>query len=59
MDLYKNVDFLERIRSKSGFICDMDGVVYHGNKALPGAAELVEWFKREGKRYLFLTNASD
>ena len=58
-NLYKDAETLERIRSKSGFICDMDGVVYHGNKALPGAADLVEWFKREGKRYLFLTNASD
>lgn len=50
---------LESIRSKDGFICDMDGVIYHGNKALPGAAELVAWFKEQGKRYLFLTNASD
>ena len=50
---------LADIRSKSGFICDMDGVVYHGNKALPGAAELVAWFKKEKKHYLFLTNASD
>ena len=50
---------LADIRTKSGFICDMDGVVYHGNKALPGAAELVAWFKKQGKHYLFLTNASD
>lgn len=22
---------------KKGFICDMDGVIYHGNRVLPGA----------------------
>ena len=22
--------------SKKGFICDMDGVIYHGNRLLPG-----------------------
>lgn len=27
-----SVDF----REKKGFICDMDGVIYHGNKILPG-----------------------
>ena len=26
----------ERIKSKAGFIIDMDGVIYHGNKLLPG-----------------------
>ena len=25
---------------KKGFICDMDGVIYHGNRILPGVAEL-------------------
>ena len=24
---------------KKGFICDMDGVLYHGNRVLPGAVE--------------------
>ena len=24
------------LREKEGFICDMDGVIYHGNKILPG-----------------------
>jgi NagD protein len=35
-------DFLQ---GKRAFICDMDGVIYHGNRLLPGAAEVVEWFK--------------
>jgi NagD protein len=50
---------LEHIRQKRGFICDMDGVVYHGNRLLPGAKEFVEWLKREKKCFLFLTNSSE
>lgn len=41
-----------------GFICDMDGVIYHGNKVLPGVAEFVDWLHREQKEFLFLTNNS-
>ena len=26
---------LETLRAKQGFICDMDGVIYHGNRLLP------------------------
>lgn len=26
----------ESIRKKAGFIIDMDGVIYHGNRLLPG-----------------------
>ena len=43
---------------KKGFICDMDGVVYHGNRILPGVAEFIEWLQQENKRFLFLTNNS-
>ena len=28
---------------KKGFICDMDGVIYHGNQILPGVAEFIQW----------------
>ena len=44
--------------SKCGFICDMDGVIYHGNTVLPGVAEFIDWLHREKKEYLFLTNNS-
>lgn len=50
---------IEDVKSKEAFICDMDGVVYHGDRLLPGAREFVEWLKREGKRFLFLTNSSE
>ena len=49
---------LDAIRSKQGFLCDMDGVLYHGDRLLPGAAAFVAWLERAGKSYLFLTNAS-
>jgi NagD protein len=41
------------------FIIDMDGVIYHGNRLLSGAAELVAWLKKNDKRFLFLTNSSE
>ncbi len=47
------------IESKKGFICDMDGVIYHGNKILPGVIEFVEWLKANDKNFLFLTNSSE
>ena len=49
---------MEQLRSKKGFICDMDGVIYHGDQLLHGAKEFVEWLYREDKQFLFLTNAS-
>ena len=47
------------IQNKEGFICDMDGVIYHGNKLLPGVKEFVSWLKKENKKFLFLTNSSE
>ena len=43
---------------KKGFICDMDGVIYHGNRILPGVEEFIRWLHEENKDYLFLTNNS-
>lgn len=40
---------INRIREKHGFISDMDGVIYHGNKILPGVLEFVKWLKAEKK----------
>ena len=54
MDFYNTLDFNE----KKGFICDMDGVIYHGNRVLPGVAEFIQWLHDENKEYLFLTNNS-
>ena len=54
MKLEKTIDF----NAKRGFICDMDGVIYHGNRVLPGVAEFIAWLHKEKKEYLFLTNNS-
>ena len=35
----------------------MDGVIYHGNKLLPGVSEFLKWLKDNDKSYLFLTNS--
>ena len=32
---------MQTLRNKKGFICDMDGVIYHGNRLLPGVREFV------------------
>jgi NagD protein len=50
---------IENIKNKSGFIIDMDGVIYHGNKLLPGVTEFLNWLEQSGKKYLFLTNSPE
>ncbi|HNX26552.1 MAG TPA: HAD-IIA family hydrolase [Phycisphaerae bacterium] len=50
---------MEKLRAKEAFICDMDGVIYHGNKLLPGVVEFVGWLRNEGKKFVFLTNSSE
>ena len=50
---------LNELRSKKAFICDMDGVIYHGNRIIPGVREFMEWIEKEGKDFLFLTNSSE
>jgi NagD protein len=47
------------IQSKSAFICDMDGVIYHGNKLIPGVDRFVNWLSENEKKFLFLTNSSE
>ncbi|HEX6954441.1 MAG TPA: haloacid dehalogenase, partial [Agromyces sp.] len=42
----------------AGMLLDLDGVVYVGDEALPGAAETIEWLTREGIPYVFLTNTT-
>ena len=44
-----NINFNE----KKGFICDMDGVIYHGNRILPGVPEFIQWLHDEKKNTCF------
>lgn len=50
---------MEKLRDKKGFICDMDGVIYHGNRLLDGVAAFVDWLYKNDKHFLFLTNSSE
>ncbi len=47
------------LHEKRGIICDMDGVIYHGNRLLPGVKEFVDWLYANNKQFLFLTNSSE
>ena len=46
-------------QEKRAVICDMDGVLYHGNRLLPDVWEFTEWLKANKKQFLFLTNSSE
>ena len=50
---------MENIVKKVGFICDMDGVIYHGSKLLDGVSEFVNWMLENDKKFVFLTNSSE
>src|ERR1700722_8750561 len=43
---------------KTGYLIDMDGVIYRENRLIPGAAEFVRALQSSGTPYLFLTNNS-
>jgi phospholysine phosphohistidine inorganic pyrophosphate phosphatase len=41
-----------------GVLLDLDGVLYIGDQAVPGAAEVVRWLQEEQVQHLFVTNTS-
>jgi NagD protein len=43
---------------KTGYLIDMDGVIYRENQLIPGAAEFVQVLGATGTPFLFLTNNS-
>lgn len=50
---------MKNIMEKQGFICDMDGVIYHGDKILDGVREFVNWMIENNKKFVFLTNSPE
>ncbi len=50
---------MENIKNKVGFICDMDGVIYHGSRILDGVTEFVNWLIDNDKKFVFLTNSAE
>ncbi|MDA3833958.1 MAG: TIGR01457 family HAD-type hydrolase, partial [Spirochaetales bacterium] len=55
----EHAELLAGIQQKRAFICDMDGVIYHGNRLLDGVKQFIDWLQQNGKEYLFLTNSSE
>ncbi len=49
----------QALHTKKAFICDMDGVIYHGNRLLPGTLDFIDWLQKEDKAFVFLTNSSE
>ena len=50
---------MKEVLNKKGFICDMDGVIYHGNRILDGVLEFVKWLQDNNKEFVFLTNSPE
>lgn len=50
---------MREILNKSGFICDMDGVIYRGNRVLEGVPEFINWMMKNNKKFIFLTNSPE
>lgn len=48
----------EALREKKGFIFDLDGCIYVGNRPVQGAREAIGMLREGGKKILFLTNNS-
>lgn len=45
-------------KRKKSYLIDMDGVLVHGERAIPGAKEFIERLDQGGHKYLILTNNS-
>ena len=50
---------MHEVLNKAGFLCDMDGVIYHGNKILDGVKEFVNWMIEKDRKFVFLTNSPE
>ena len=48
----------EILSKKKLYLLDMDGTIYLGNSLFPGTLDFLEYVKRIGGRYIFLTNNS-
>ena len=50
---------MDAIKNKVGFICDMDGVIYHGSRVLDGVTDFINWMIENDKKFVFLTNSAE
>ncbi len=51
-------DNVEKLRRVRAVLLDMDGVLYVGNRPLPGVQELLDYLDRTGRQWLCVTNNS-
>ena len=56
--MLENLPNVPPLSPKTGFLIDMDGVIYRGRKPIRGAAELIARLLDEEYPFLFLTNNS-
>jgi 4-nitrophenyl phosphatase len=49
---------LSSLSEARGVLFDLDGVVYLGATALPGAQDVFDWLERQGRPYCLVTNNS-
>jgi ribonucleotide monophosphatase NagD (HAD superfamily) len=47
-----------RLAHIQGFIVDLDGTTYLGDRVIAGAREFLEYLATSGRRWLFVTNNS-
>ena len=55
---FRSESALKRLRAVETFILDLDGTVYLSDALLPGAAAFIEFLRRTGRRFVFITNNS-
>ena len=41
-----------------GLLIDLDGVIYQGERIIPGALETLDWIRQERIPHLFVTNTT-
>ena len=56
--LYKGDDSVTKLRDKRLFLLDMDGTLYLDEQLFDKVPEFLDLIRRQGGRYLFLTNNS-
>ena len=58
MNVSSIAEAIDAAKEKLAWIFDLDGVIYTGDDAVPGATATIEQLQEAGKRIMFLTNNS-
>lgn len=49
---------MDRLQKKTCFLFDLDGTIYLSEHLIPGAADLLDEIRKQGKNFAFMTNNS-